>query len=36
VFLVVPNQLIMIRKGFEYPRLGPVSPGFVARWFQQK
>lgn len=36
VFLVVPNQLIMIRKGFKYPRLGPVSPGFVARWFQQK
>jgi peptide/nickel transport system substrate-binding protein len=36
VFLVVPNQLIMIRKGFDYPRLGPVSPGFVARWFQQK
>lgn len=36
VFLVVPNQLIMIRKGFEYPELGPVSPGFVARWFQQK
>ncbi|CAA6829519.1 MAG: Extracellular solute-binding protein [uncultured Aureispira sp.] len=36
VFLVVPNQLIMIRKGFDYPTLGPVSPGFVARWFQQK
>jgi peptide/nickel transport system substrate-binding protein len=36
VFLVVPNQLIMIRKGFQYPPLGPVSPGFVARWFQQK
>jgi peptide/nickel transport system substrate-binding protein len=36
VFLVVPNQLVMIRKGFEYPALGPVSPGFVVRWFQQK
>lgn len=36
VFLVVPNQLIMIRKGFDYPELGPVSPGFVVRWFQQK
>lgn len=36
VFLVVPNQLVMIRKGFQYPPLGPVSPGFVARWFQQK
>lgn len=33
-FLVVPNQLVMIRKGWSYPRLSPVNPGYVARWFQ--
>ncbi|BDS10424.1 ABC transporter substrate-binding protein [Aureispira anguillae] len=36
VFLVVPNQLIMIKKGFTYPDLGPVRPGYVTRLFQKK
>lgn len=36
VFLVVPNQLIMIKKGFTYPNLGPVRPGYVDRWFQKQ
>lgn len=35
-FLVIPDQLVMIRKGFAYPELGPVRPGFVARLFQKK
>ena len=35
-FLVVPNQLIMIRKGWKYPRLSPINPGYVARWFQKE
>jgi len=36
VFLVVPHELIMVRKGFAYPKLGPVSPGYVTRLFQKK
>lgn len=36
VFLVVPNELIMIRKGLEYPPLSPVRPGYITRLFQQK
>lgn len=35
-FLVVPNQLVIIRKGFKYPQLGPVRPGYVARLFQRE
>lgn len=35
-FLVVPNQLVMIRKGLSYPRLSPINPGYVARWFQKQ
>lgn len=35
-FLVVPNQLVMIRKGWSYPRLSPINPGYVARWFQKQ
>lgn len=34
-FLVVPNQLVMIREGLKYPKLGPVRPGYVTRLFQQ-
>lgn len=36
VFLVVPNEFIMIRKGFKYPELGPVRPGYVIRLFQKE
>lgn len=36
VFLVVPNQLIMIRKGFKYPYLGPIRPGYITRLFQKE
>lgn len=35
-FLVVPNQLVMIRKGFKHPPLGPVRPGYVTRLFQKE
>lgn len=34
-FLVVPNQLVIIRKGFKYPKLSPVCPGYVTRLFEQ-
>ncbi|MGH1338687.1 MAG: ABC transporter substrate-binding protein [Aureispira sp.] len=34
-FLVVPNQLVMIREGLKYPALGPVRPGYVTRLFKQ-
>lgn len=36
VFLVVPNEFIMIRKGLKYPELGPVRPGYVTRLFQKE
>lgn len=35
-FLVIPHQLVMVRKGFTYPELGPVHPGYMARLFQKK
>lgn len=35
-FLVIPDQLIMIRKGFIYPQLSQVSPGYIDRLFQKK
>jgi len=36
VFLVVPNEFIMIRKGLKYPELGPIRPGYVTRLFQRE
>jgi peptide/nickel transport system substrate-binding protein len=36
VFLFIPNQLTIIRKGFEYPKLVSQRPGFTARLFKKK
>lgn len=35
VFLVVPKDLIIIRKGFEYPELSAQRPGYVDRLFRK-
>lgn len=35
VFLFVPKELIIIRKGFEYPELSAQRPGYVDRLFRK-
>jgi len=34
VFLIVPNELMMVRKSLSYPKLTPMRPGYETKLFQ--